>query len=136
MDILTHNKFNSELSLFFLASNKHASRKALPIVSSKVPKNKLVNYFGVKFSSFKFFYKHNEITLQNNLLLIADHTQSPILHDEARLFLDLFLYQPLCNLLLLGIGYSRKLIYRIQRQINEPFFFFVIRHGCSDRNYR
>ena len=81
------NKFNSELSLFFLASNKHASRKALTIVSSKVPKNKLVNYFGVKFSSFKFFYKHNEITLQNNLLLIADHPQSPILHDEARLFL-------------------------------------------------
>lgn len=73
MDILTHNKFNSELSLFFLASNKHACRKALPIVSSKVPKNELVNYFGVKFSSFKFFHQHNEITLQNSVLPIAEH---------------------------------------------------------------
>lgn len=99
MDILTHNKFNSELSLFFFASNKHACRKALPIVSSKVPKNELANYFGVKFSSFKFFYQHNEITLQNNnkvtlqnnILLIADHECIDIVltSSEFNLKLDL-----------------------------------------------
>lgn len=28
--------------------------------------------------------------------------------------------------------YIRNLVYRVERQINEPFFFLEVRHGCAN----
>lgn len=63
MIILSHSKFNVELNLFFLASNRHACRRQFRINSASTSVLELYKCIGVNFTSFKFLHNKKEISI-------------------------------------------------------------------------